>query len=383
MAGRNLLRHVPLVDGHNDLPWALRETFGDPYAALTDGIDLATDVSADYPKLQTDFQRARLGGLGAQFWSVYVPCTHRGGEAVTAVLEQIALVHEMIDRYPERLGLATTADEVQEVFDSGRIASLLGAEGGHCIDDSLGALRALYRLGVRYLTLTHNDNNNWADSATDEPRHDGLTEFGERVVAEMNSLGMLVDLSHVAETTMRDALRVSEAPVIFSHSCAKGVTDMPRNVPDDVLRTMAEGGGVCMLSFVPRFVSTAIAEWDVRLKHAMGEAGLKHSDLDARRAFADGWDGPPEPTATLDDVIGHIEYVRDLVGVDHIGLGGDYDGVAVLPTGLEDVTGYPALFEALLERGWSSGDLAKLAGANVLRVLRAAEAVAAEGIASA
>lgn len=364
------------MDGHNDLPWALREIFGDAQTAMASDLDLATNLSGDYPGLQTDLERARAGGLGAQFWSVYVPCSYVGGEAVTAVVEQIELAHRMIERYPDRLGLATTADEVQAVFDSGRIASLLGAEGGHCIDDSLGALRALYRLGVRYMTLTHNDNNNWADSATDEPRHGGLTEFGERVVAEMNSLGMLVDLSHVAEATMRDALRVSTAPVIFSHSCAKGVTDMPRNVPDDVLRTMAERGGVCMISFVPRFVSTAIAEWDVRLRDAMAAEGLKHSDIDARRAFADGWDGPAEPTATLDDVIAHIEYVRDLVGVNHIGLGGDYDGVAQLPAGLEDVTGYPALFDALLGRGWSAEDLGKLAGANVLRVLRAAEAVA-------
>lgn len=377
-AVRSVLRATPLIDGHNDLPWALRELLGERVLDRLGEIDLTQDLASRYPDLQTDFARAARGGLGAQFWSVYVPCSFTGADAVTAVLEQIELTHELIARYPERLAFAGTAAEVRQAFDSGRIAALLGAEGGHCIDGSLGVLRALHRLGVRYLTLTHNENTTWADSATDTPEHGGLTEFGRSVVAEMNELGMLVDLSHVAESTMRDAIAASRAPVIFSHSSAKAVTDSPRNVPDDVLRSTAAQGGVCMVSFVPQFVSTAVAEWGERVRAAMDDAGAQYTDLEQRQRFIAEWDGPAQPRATLDDVLAHIEHVREVAGVDHIGLGGDYDGVAVQPEELGDVTGYPKVFAALAERGWSHEELGKLAGQNLLRVLGDAESVAAD-----
>ncbi|WP_308259170.1 dipeptidase [Pseudonocardia sp. H11422] len=372
-----LLSRVPLVDGHNDLPWALRLRSGpDPVAAVA-GVDLA----AGDPGLHTDLPRLRAGRVGAQFWSVYVPCSFTGDSAVTAVLEQVELVHRLVERYPADLALATSADEAVTAFRDGRIGSLLGAEGGHCIAGSLGVLRTLRRLGVRYLTLTHNLNTDWADSATDEPVHGGLTGFGREVVREMNRIGMLVDLSHVAETTMRDALATSAAPVVFTHSSTRAVTDHPRNVPDDVLAALSGTGGVCMVTFVPRFVSPAVAAWDDRLHEAMAAADLDHRDLRARDAFAASWDGPQPPVATLDDVVEHMEHARAVAGIDHIGIGGDYDGVAELPVGLDDVAGYPALFRALLERGWSEKDCAKLAGRNVLRVLRDADDVAgaAEG----
>jgi membrane dipeptidase len=360
-----LLTAGPLVDGHNDLPWALRRAAGPDPAAAVAGSDLA----AGLPALHTDLPRLRAGRVGVQFWSVYVPCSYTGSDAVTAVLEQVELVHLLTERYPADLGLATTADAVDAAVASGRVASLLGAEGGHSIGGSLGVLRALRRLGVRYLTLTHNSNTEWADSATDEPAHDGLTAFGRDVVREMNRVGMIVDLSHVAQTTMRDALATTAAPVLFTHSSCRAVTDHPRNVPDDVLAALPANGGVCMVTFVPAFVSAAVAGWDRRLREAMVAAGQDHRDLRARDAFAATWDGPPCPSATLADVVAHVEHAREVAGVDHIGLGGDYDGTAALPVGLEDVSRYPALFAALLERGWSEQDCAKLAGRNALRVL--------------
>jgi membrane dipeptidase len=364
-----LLTATPLVDGHNDLPWALRLTGGsDPAAA---------DLTGGLPALQTDLPRLRAGRVGVQFWSVYVPCSFAGSDAVTAVLEQIELVHRLTERHPADLGLATTADAAEAAFAAGRVASLLGAEGGHAIAGSLGVLRALRRLGVRYLTLTHNRNTEWADAATDEPVHGGLTAFGRDVVREMNRVGMIVDLSHVAPTTMRDALATTAAPVLFTHSSCRAVTDNPRNVPDDVLAALPANGGVCMVTFVPSFVSAAVAGWDAQLRDAMVAAGGDHRDLPARWAFAAGWDGPPCPRATLDDVVAHVEHAREVAGIDHIGLGGDYDGTPDLPVGLEDVSRYPVLFAALLERGWSEDDCAKLAGRNALRVLRAAEEVAA------
>jgi membrane dipeptidase len=368
---RALLTATPLVDGHNDLPWALRRTAGpDPADAVA-----GTDLEAGLPALQTDLPRLRAGRVGVQFWSVYVPCSFTGSDAVTAVLEQVELVHRLTERYPADLGLATTADQAESAFASGRVASLLGAEGGHGIGGSLGVLRALRRLGVRYLTLTHNRNTEWADSATDEPAHGGLTGFGHEVVREMNRIGMIVDLSHVAPTTMRDALATTSAPVLFTHSSCRAVTDHPRNVPDDVLAALPANGGVCMVTFVPRFVSAAVAGWDGLLLEAMTAAGLDHRDLRARAAFAPSWDGPPCPRATLADVVAHVEHAREVAGVDHIGLGGDFDGTADLPDGLEDVSRYPALFAALLERGWSEQDCAKLAGRNALRVLRAVDEV--------
>jgi membrane dipeptidase len=330
-----LLRAAPIIDGHNDLPWALRKRLGPDAAVVAGGIDLA----APQPDLHTDLGRLRDGGVGGQFWSVYVPCDYTGHAAVTAVLEQIEIVHALAARYPDQLQLARTAAEVESAMAAGRVASLLGAEGGHCIAESLGVLRALHRLGVRYLTLTHNQNVPWADSATDEPVAGGLTGFGRQVVAEMNRLGMLVDLSHVAAATMRDALDVSTSPVIFSHSSCRAVRDHPRNVPDDVLARLPENGGVCMVTFVPSFVSAG-------------------------------------PRATVADVVAHVEHAREVAGIDHIGLGGDFDGVTQVAVGLEDVSTYPALFEALLDRGWTDEDCARLAGHNVLRVLRTAEELA-------
>lgn len=354
-----------LIDGHNDLPWALR-TFDGP----------EPDLAVGAPTLHTDLPRLRAGGVGAQFWSVYVPCSFTGDAAVAAVVEQVERVYALADRYPADLRVVTTADEVQAAHADGWIGSLLGAEGGHSIGGSLQVLRALRRSGVRYMTLTHNENTEWADSATDTPVHGGLTAFGRDVVAEMNRIGMIVDLSHVAATTMRAALEVTRAPVLFTHSSARAVTDHPRNVPDDVLETLRDGGGVCMVTFVPRFVSRAVAEWDARLADAMAAAGRDHRDLRARAAFAAAWDGPPPPGATLDDVVAHLEHAREVAGIDHLGLGGDYDGVAELPKGLEDVSGYPRLFDALRARHWSATDLEKLAGRNVLRVLRAVDDVA-------
>ncbi|GAA0647010.1 dipeptidase [Kutzneria viridogrisea] len=367
-----LLELHQLADGHNDLPWALRERAGGVgWLADWAGVDLTQRVS----DLHTDLVKLRAGRLGLQFWSVYVPCQYAGHGAVTAVLEQIELVYELAARYPEHLAMATTADEAEAAFANGRIASLLGAEGGHAIAESLGVLRALHRLGVRYMTLTHNLNTPWADSATDEPVSAGLSEFGHEVVREMNRLGMLVDLSHVAPTTMRDALATSQAPVIFSHSSCRAVADHPRNVPDDVLAKLATNGGVCMVTFVPAFVSPAFAEWDGRLREAMHAAGADHRDIAQRERFTATWT-ELKPEVTIADVVAHLEHAREVLGIDHLGLGGDYDGVGVLPVGLEDVSCYPRLFGELLDRGWSEQDCAKLAGANTLRVLRDAEAVA-------
>jgi membrane dipeptidase len=369
-----LLRATQLADGHNDLPWALRAIAGpDPAAAVA-----STDLTKAQPGLHTDVPRLRQGGVGLQFWSVYVPCQLEGHSAVTAVLEQIEVVYQLVARYPADLALATTADEAEEAFRAGKIASMLGAEGGHSIGGSLGVLRALRRLGVRYMTLTHNLNTTWADSATDTPEHDGLTDFGRDVVREMNRIGMMVDLSHVAPSTMRDALSVSSAPVVFTHSSCRAVNDHPRNVPDDVLAALPANGGVCMITFVPRFVSPALSGWDEALQTAMDDAGLDHRDLEVREKFASTWVGPPQPSATLDEVVTHLEHAREVAGIDHIGLGGDYDGVGSLPIGLEDVSKYPVLIGALLDRGWSEDDCAKLAGRNTLRVLRATEDAASQ-----
>lgn len=366
-----LLESVLLADGHNDLPWELRTTAGpDPVAAVVN-----TDLTVRQPHLHTDFPKLAEGRLGMQFWSVYVPCQFEGHSAVTAVLEQIEIVHQMAERYPDRLKLVDTADEAEAAFREGKIASLLGAEGGHSIAESLGVLRILRRLGVRYMTLTHNYNTTWADSGTDEPAHGGLTEFGRDVVREMNKIGMLVDLSHVAPTTMRAALEISSAPVIFSHSSCVAVNDHPRNIPDDVLETLAAKDGVAMVTFVPGFISPRVAAWHDELRAEMEAEGKDYFDLDLRTKFTESWGGPEKPKATIADVVAHIEHAREVAGVDHIGLGGDYDGVATLPVGLEDVSTYPTLFAALLERGWSEEDCAKLAGRNTLRVLRAADEV--------
>lgn len=364
-----LLATHPVWDGHNDLPWELREQWSSDFSAVDIGQRLTTT--------HTDLPRLREGGVGAQFWSVYVPAQLQGGAAVTATLEQIDCVRRMVEHYPDTLRLALTAADVEQAWTDGRIASLMGAEGGHCIDESLGVLRMLYALGVRYMTLTHNDNVGWADSGTDDEVLGGLSPFGEDVVREMNRLGMLVDLSHTSAGTMRHALRISTAPVLFSHSSARAVCDVPRNVPDDVLGTLAANGGVCMVTFVPQFVSPAVAEWRADGARAAAAQGIKNTDIGAFEPFMAQWRAThPQPGTTLSDVVAHVEHVREVAGIDHVGLGGDYDGTPTLPEGLEDVTGYPRLLAALADNGWSDTDLGKLTSRNVLRTLREAEAVA-------
>lgn len=365
-----LLSRHPVVDGHNDLAWVARTRAGYDF----DRLDLASGTEAS---THTDLPRLRLGGVGGQFWSVFVPASLQGEAAVTATLEQVDWVREMVRRWPADLALATTADQVESAMRSGRIASLMGAEGGHSIDCSLGTLRMLHLLGVRYLTLTHNDNVPWADSATDEPVLGGLSRFGEEVVAEMNRLGMLVDLSHVSADTMRAALAVTTAPPIFSHSSARAVCDTPRNVPDDVLASLAEAGGVVMVTLVPDFVSPVCAEWSHQAQAAAREAGIRPANLEESLPFEQEYAVThPKPAASIADVVAHFEHIRDVCGVNHVGIGGDYDGVADLPVGLEDVSTYPRLFAALMEAGWSDDELAQVANGNLLRVLRDAEDVA-------
>ena len=362
---RAMLSRFPLIDGHNDLPWELRDRYdSDPAAA---------DLTRRLPDTQTDIPRLVEGGVGGQFWSVYVPAELAGDAAVTAVLEQIDIVHRMIDHYPARFQLALTAADVDAAFRAGRIASLLGAEGGHSIAGSLGVLRMLFSLGVRYLTLTHNSNVGWADSATDVTDTGGLSDFGRSVVAEMNRLGMLVDLSHVSAATMHAALDVSAVPVIFSHSSARAVCDNPRNVPDDVLRRLAVNGGVCMVTFVPFFVSQECADWLTGLRAEAAARGADPSKLSEVFAVLPSWEkAHPMPPATIAQVADHIDHVREVAGLDHVGIGGDFDGTPVTPAGLDDVSRYPALFAELQHRHWSERDLQALAGANILRALRAA-----------
>ncbi|MGW0826766.1 dipeptidase [Streptomyces sp. NPDC002845] len=366
---REFLREFPVVDGHNDLPWALREQV----RYDLDARDIATDQSAH---LHTDLGRLRAGAVGAQFWSVYVRSDLPG--AVTSTLEQIDCVRQLIARYPGDLRAAYTAADMETARGEGRIASLMGAEGGHSIDNSLAALRGLYALGVRYMTLTHNDNIAWADSATDKPAVGGLSAFGHEVVREMNRLGMLVDLSHVAATTMRDALDTSVAPVIFSHSSSQAVCDHPRNIPDDVLERLPGNGGVAMVTFVPKFVLQAAVDWTVAADDNMRAHGFHHLDttpeaMKVHRAFEEA---DPRPVATVSTVADHLDHMREVTGIDHLGIGGDYDGTAFLPDGLNDVSGYPNLIAELLDRGWSRTDLAKLTWQNAVRALGAAEDVA-------
>ncbi|MFB7825187.1 dipeptidase [Streptomyces hydrogenans] len=368
---RALLAEAPVVDGHNDLPWALRQQCGYDL----DLLDIAGDRSAS---LHTDLARLRAGGVGAQFWSVYVPGALAGDHAVSATLEQIDAVDRLVERYAADLAPARTADDVRKARAEGRIASLKGAEGGHSIDNSLATLRAFHALGVRYMTLTHNENNDWADSATDEPRHGGLTAFGRAVVREMNRCGMLVDLSHVAATTMRDALDASAAPVVFSHSSARAVCDHPRNIPDDVLERLPANGGVAMATFVPKFILPAAVEWTLRADENLRAHGRHHLDTtpEAKALHAAFEARDPRPVATAATVADHLDHMREAAGVDHIGIGGDYDGTAFTPAGLDDVAGYPNLIAELLDRGWSRADLTKLTWSNALRVLGDAEAVA-------
>jgi len=356
-----VLSAVPLIDGHNDLPWELRQSspcWDEPALCETTsapadvaGYDLRTRVSG-----HTDIQRLREGMVGIQFWSIYIPFESVEVGAARTQLEQIDIAKQIFAKYPDVFEETTTPDAAVRAWREGKIASVMGMEGGHAIENSLGALRAFHRMGARYMTLTHSTNIDWADAGTDEPEHGGLTPFGLEVVREMNRLGMLVDLSHTSPETMNDALDVTAAPVIFSHSSARGVTDHPRNVPDDVLRRLPENGGVVMVTFVPQFTNADVKRyWET--PEAERPAGAA-------------------PRATLSDIADHIEHVRRVAGIDHVGIGGDFDGIATVPVGLEDVSTYPALFAELARRGWSENDLRKLAGENVLRVWRRAEEVA-------
>ena len=368
---RALHKQSPLIDGHNDYPWALRD--------LDPGRDFAkADITGSVPKLMTDIPRLKQGGLGGQFWSVYVPSTMQGKEAVRATLEQIDIVHRMTRRWPETFVLSRTAADVERAFKSGKIASMIGMEGGHSIDNSLATLRMLSSLGAGYMTLTHSANVPWADSATDKPVLGGLSKFGEEVVREMNWLGMLVDLSHVSPDTMEDAIRVSEAPVIFSHSSARAICDVPRNVPDKVLQMIPKNGGVVMITFVPGFISQAVADHGAKATAAQQSYRAQFPSNEASvNAAMERWRAEnPEPRATLSQVADHIDHVKKIAGIDHIGFGGDFDGITTVVQGLEDVSKYPDLTAELLKRGYTDQDIKKILGLNVLRALRGAEAVA-------
>ena len=368
---RALHRHAPVIDGHNDYPWALREH--DPARDID-----KLDIRVAQPSIMTDIPRLKAGGVGGQFWSVYVPATMQGQTAVTATLEQIDIVHRMVRRYPDTFALALTASDVERIRKAGRIASLIGMEGGHSIDNSLANLRMFHRLGARYMTLTHSLNTAWADSATDTPAHNGLSPFGEDVVREMNWLGMLVDLSHVSPDTMTDALRVTTAPVIFSHSVARALNDHPRNVPDDVLKQMPKNGGVVMVTFVPGFVSPKVNEWNKRQtaeQERVAKMAPNRPDL-VKSSMAMWAAANPAPAATIADVADHIDHIRKVAGVDHIGLGGDFDGISQTVKDLDNVSTYPALTAELMRRGYSDADLRKILGQNVLRVMRDVEQAA-------
>jgi membrane dipeptidase len=358
----DLLRSAPLIDGHNDLLWELRQ-----------GRDPAD------PTLMTDLPRMAAGGVGGQFWSVYVPSDLAADTAVTMTLEQIDALLDMVRRNPDRLELARSADDVERIATTGRVASMIGVEGGHSIGGSLGTLRVMAELGMGYLTLTHNDDTPWADSATGDHPHRGLTRFGEEVVREVNRCGWLVDLSHTSDDTMRQAIEVSEAPVIFSHSSARALCDVQRNVPDEVLELVGRTGGVVMVTFVPSFVAAEGAEHN---REAWAEARRLRSehpdDPEAVRTEMDAWfEANPGPPASLSDVADHIDHVRDVASIDHFGIGSDFDGAPNMPEGLEDVSCYPALFEELASRGYPDEDLLKIAGRNLLRVMREVEHTAA------
>jgi membrane dipeptidase len=378
-----ILTQTPLIDGHNDLPWEIRERFkSDPGA-----VNLAADtrqlaLEAEQAALMTDIPRLRAGRVGAQFWSVWVPVTSQGFEAVQTTLEQIDIVKRMADRYPADFVMAYTAADIRRIHKSRKIASLIGIEGGHQINGSLAVLRQMYAAGARYMTLTHSSNTPWADSATDTPTHHGLTPFGVEVVKEMNRLGMLVDLSHVSAETMQAALAASQAPVIFSHSSARALDDHPRNVPDEVLRLLAANGGVVMVNFAPPYVSSARNQWEAdraaeRARYNSPPfGGIYIGQPERAKAALAQWDAQhPRPVTTLAQVADHVEHIRQIAGVEHVGLGSDFDGIPDAPVGLEGVDRYPALLEELMRRGWTDADIAKLAGENLLRAMGAAEQV--------
>ncbi|PWN05476.1 membrane dipeptidase [Rhodohalobacter mucosus] len=367
-----ILESVPLFDGHNDAPWQYRNRVGYKFSEL----DFYDTTQFERP-MHTDIPRLRDGRVGAQWWSVYVPAGIPEPTAVKQTMEQIDFVHRMTERYPDVFEMALTADDVERIFEDGKIASLIGMEGGHSINNSLATLRMFYELGARYMTITHSRTLDWADAAGDEPRHGGLTEFGEEVIREMNRLGMMVDLSHVTPETMKDALRVTEAPVMFSHSNARAVSGHPRNVPDDVIMMLPEKDGLVMVTFVESFTSEELRQYYAeRNGYRAKMESLWGGQPDRISEAMEAWEAENEaPKSTLEQVADHIDYIRDLVGVDYIGIGGDYDGVSSLPLGLEDVSTYPDLFAELLKRGYSEEDLEKIAGLNMLRVLRGAEEV--------
>jgi len=374
-AVREILRQVPLIDGHNDAPWAIRSRVENQLAAF----DFEDTTELEKP-MHTDLMRLRQGGVGGQFWSVWVPPSLEGAEAVVAVLEQIDVVHRLVERYPDDLEIALTADDVLRIHAEGRIASLIGMEGGHSIDASLAVLRQLYAVGARYMTLTHWSNNRWADSATDSPKLGGLSNFGRAVVREMNRLGMLVDLSHVSTKVMHEVLDISRAPIVFSHSCAFAINPHPRNVPDDVLERLPENGGVVMLNFGTFFLDSAVTarNADRKAQKARLET-LFPGDPNAVEERMNGWyEEHPVPAVPLAVAADHLDHFVEVAGIDHVGLGSDFDGISSLPVGLEDVSGYPPLLAELLTRGWSREDVAKVAGLNVLRAMRKAEKASSE-----
>ena len=378
-----VLLQTPLIDGHNDLPWEIRERFKSDVAAVNLMADTShLPVEAGQAALMTDIPRLRAGHVGAQFWSVWIPVSTQGFEAVQMTLEQIDLVKRMSAQYPSDFAMAYSAADIRRIHKSRKIASLIGIEGGHQINNSLAVLRQMYDAGARYMTLTHTTNTAWADSATDMPAHHGLTPFGVEVVKEMNRLGMLVDLSHVSPDTMRAALAASQAPIIFSHSSARALDDHPRNVPDDVLRAVAANGGVVMVNFAPPYVSAARNHWEADLAaertrfNSPPYAGLYIGQPERAKAALTEWEAQhPRPITTLSQVADHVEHIRQVAGIDHVGIGSDFDGIPDAPVGLEGVDRYPALLAELMRRGWSDADISKLAGENLLRALATAEQV--------
>jgi membrane dipeptidase len=381
-----VLLQTPLIDGHNDLPWEIRERFkSDPAAAHLESDTRSLPLEAGQAALMTDIPRLRTGHVGAQFWSVWVPVSSQGFEAVQMTLEQMDVVKRMAAQYPADFAMAYTAADIRRIHKSRKIAALIGIEGGHQINGSLAVLRQMYDAGARYMTLTHATNTAWADSATDTPVHNGLTPFGVEVVKEMNRLGMLVDLSHVSADTMKAALAASQAPVIFSHSSARALDDHPRNVADDVLRALAANGGVVMVNFAPPYVSPARNHWEAdraaeRTRYNSPPfAGLYIGQPERAKAALAEWDAQhPRPVTTLAQVADHVEHIRQVAGIDHVGIGSDFDGIPDAPVGLEGVDRYPALLQELMRRGWSDADIAKLAGENLLRTMAAAEQVSAK-----
>jgi membrane dipeptidase len=372
---REILREVPLIDGHNDLAWQLRDKFKNHL----DRVDLMDTKKLD-PPFHTDIPRLRSGMVGSQFWSVYVPVEMKGADAVQAVFEQIDIVHRFVQKYPNDFEMAYTATDVERIHKNHKVASLIGVEGGHSINNSLAVLRELYKAGARYMTLTHWSNTAWADAATADPEHQGLTPFGEDVVKEMNRLGMLVDLSHVSDKTMSKVLDITRSPVIFSHSSARAISAHPRNVPDDILKRLPSNGGVVMVNYAPSFVSEEHRIYDAA--EEAEKARLKTLDIghpERLKAETEAWEkAHPAPQVTLQQLADHIDHIRKIAGIDHVGIGSDLDGIKSTPVGLEDVSTYPALIAELLRRGYSKEDVKKVAGLNALRIMRKNEQIAAQ-----